>query len=317
MLAERGLLFVGEAQPSGLFALLAREVLPAGVGERDRVEEAELRLLGGGGEQRLDLDLGAGPVLEVDERGDQVGPHLGPRLILGQQVTVHLDLAARLLASVKDGRLAEPRFDIVGPDLQHLVERPVRIRGQPEGQERTADPHPRGKEPRLQVGRLPVESQGQRGDAPVEPRPSPMHDLIELLSARQQPLRLPRRTPRLLPQHRLKAQLARELGEPRTLDQSTAPSDHVVRYREGKMPGSEDHDMDRSREPVGVEQPFDRIERHLVRVLEERVEEPIPGAEEESLGRRTRGVEALTHRLHEGSRELDERSGCHRGRKPT
>lgn len=70
MLAQRDLLFVRETEPPGLLPLLVCETGVAGMHQRDRVQESELGLLRGPGQQRLDLDARARPVLEIDEGRD-------------------------------------------------------------------------------------------------------------------------------------------------------------------------------------------------------------------------------------------------------
>ncbi len=310
MAAEGCFAVIRQAETSCLGPLLLREVLGTRVGEGDRVQESQLGVLGRSGEERLDLGAGPDPVAEVDQRRNEVRPNLGARLVLGEERTVHVDLLVRLRFRAEHRGFAEPSFEVVRSDGEHLVERAVGVRDEPEGEERSADPGTGGEESRFQLARLPVEAEGERGHAPVEPGPRPLEDPVELVGAGEESTRLARGGARLLAEVGLEVELAGQLDEPGALNERATAAHHVLRDRERKVARGQDDQVDRKTVPL-VEQVADRLQGDPRRILEEGVEEAVPRAQHQAFGDRLRGIETLAHRLDQGVREFDEECGRH------
>lgn len=310
MEAERRLPFDRKAEVPRLVAFPVRRVLLPGAHQGDRVQKPQGRVLGRIAQHRLDFDPSGRPVPELDQCRHEVSADLDPGLVLGEERAIDLDLLFRLRARPEDGGLAEPSVEVVRALRDDLGERSIGVLGQPETQQGPADPDLGREEPGLQLRSVPVETQREGRNPPVEPGARPLHRAVEQLRARQQARTC--RTGRSggFAQQRLEPQLARQLGEPGALDEGTGALLDLGLDREREVAGRQ-HDEVRRSSVARLQDPTDRVERYLVRILEERVEETVAGAEHEPLGHRFRRVQALAHRLDESARELYERRARH------
>src|SRR5208282_4689701 len=116
MLAQRDFSVVGETEASRFepFFLTLRFLSRAGKG--DRAEEPELGLFGSLGEKRFDLRSRPGPIPEVDQSGEKVGPDLVAAPVLREELPVHRDLVLRSGTGSEDRALSEPRVDVLRTD---------------------------------------------------------------------------------------------------------------------------------------------------------------------------------------------------------
>jgi len=155
---------VRKAEPSRLEPFFLTLRLVARSHERLRAEEAQLRLFGSLREEGLDLGLGPRPVAELDERGEEMGMHLGAGPVLREQLSVGRDLLLGSGARSEDRALPEAGLEVIGAHREDLVESSVGVIDQPDPQQGTADADPGRQEPWLQFRGLAIEPKGEGRD---------------------------------------------------------------------------------------------------------------------------------------------------------
>jgi hypothetical protein len=258
--------FDGQPERPGLGALLLSLLFEAQFGLRRPEQESELGVLRGSVQERLDLHASAGPVVVVHQGGHEVGSHFEASLVLGQEGPIDSDLILRSGANSEGRGKPQTSFDVVGPAGENLLEDSFPVVDQAEAQQRSPQPNLGRHVFRFHRRSLTIKSQGQRRDAPIQPRPGATHHLVQLLGARKEAAGSRRDGPRLLSEVCLETELAGELEEAVPLhDRSAAPQD-LGRDGEGQAAGSEDHQARGDFLPVSDE-PADGVERHPVRVL--------------------------------------------------
>lgn len=280
------------------------------------MQEPQLRFLRRFQEQRLDLAPRAGPIAEVDEGRKEVGSHLVPARVLGEQLSVDGDLLLRSPPRAEDRALSEAGLDVVRTNREHFVESSLCVVDEAESEKRATDSNLRRQESRFELGGLSKEAQRERRYAPIQPCPRTVNDPVELLGAREKSSGLFRRGAGSFPEVRLESELAGELGEPSSLHERPPLTHYLLRDREREV-ARRQHDQSGSRARVPAEKSLNGLERDGVRVFKERIEESIARAERQAFRRWSRGVQSLAHRLDEGSRKRHERGRCHRvGERP-
>ena len=222
------------------------------------------------------------------------------------------DLLLGVPGRAQHRRLAETGVDVPRMRVQDVVVGAIRFERESECEQRLPDAHLRGRELGLQLGGLPVEPKGERRDPPGLPSFRPSDHLVKLSGRREEsgPVAVRSGAGRFS-ELLAESEPLREFREARSLNDRPTPPKNLGPEGQGESVRGEDHDLRRGIRDL-MEQPLDVAQRELRRIVDERIEEPVGGLQEDRLVPRSDRRHVLPHRFHEPTDEVGEPRMGHR-----